>query len=676
MYPTVDLRPGMNSPEVKKLQEWLIGLGYSIPAGPTTYFGSQTKAAVEQFQRDNNIDTKGNYGFWGPITRGVINTGNYTYPNKQDSVTDQSGSQNQPTDGTNTDSTSSGSSSTTDTTKTPYYGDTKNTNLESAANTILQGMFSAGDQMGIAPSYVDQIRNNKELVAFYIIAMAYGDYTPADIVKDMKRRELASNGDKKYEDITIISGDMDRNQYVGTNEGSLAMNMPVFKDLKPMFGDIDPKLFDLPIFDPGFDQAFKKLVPLLDPESPEFKEEKDKIKAVFYDVIEQQNNAATEQQKAVADYTYGRLVDYLQKTYGVTLSNNAQEAWKQIETIGTNYAAGNIYESGLRNEAVDDALKTRRRGDQVTREKFSSDKEEAQYKYFRENASPAEIKRLIDEDIAKGLTKDQWRATKWGLTPGQDVLNNLSVEAMMQNDPKLTREMAERYRASIIDENGNYRSNLYQTQYSKNYGIDPNSVFNQREVYKANKVWEKSLDDERKAYAPYTSIVSQIAGSNTGGSPGLRPGENESTGAAVVDSQNNPSSIPNVYTGNLRPESYGLVGWAPTLGTESKQWDGSVWVFSNNGWVPKGYTSIAKSGTTAPQQTNPIQPSVLGAAANLSSTPQQPTKTPTYTAPNVNYSQTNPTNTGVQYVTAADYAFKPGESLQDWQKRVANYRIK
>jgi peptidoglycan hydrolase-like protein with peptidoglycan-binding domain len=644
----------MNSPEVKKLQEWLISIGYKIPDGATGYFGSQTKAAVEQFQQDNKIDTQGNYGYWGPITMGVVNTGNYVYPNKtgytpSGQQNSDSGTNSGSPSGTDGSSTSGSSADSGTETFNPYYGDTKDQGLEQAANTALRGIFSAGGATGVSSSYVDQVRNNQELVAFYIIAMAYGDYTPSDIIKDMKRRELVASGQKQYEDVTIISGELDRGQYLATNDGSAAMNLPVFKDIKVVFGDLDPSIFDLPIFSPGFDQAFKKLVPILDPDSPEFKAEKDKIKAVFYDVIEQQNNAQLEQQKAVADYTYGRLVDYLQKTYGITLSNNAQEAWKQIEGIGTNYAAANIYGSGLQAEAIDDTLKFRKKADQVIRDKFSSDKEESQYKHYRDNASPEDIKRIIDEDIAKGLPKSQWRATKWGLIPSEEILSKLSVDALMANDPKLTREMAERYRSSIIDENGNYRSNIFQSAFAKNYGLDPNSVYNQRDQYKANKVMEQSLVNEQKAYAPYSSIISQVAGSNTGGSAAIRPAASENSGAAVTDSRNNPSGT------STTQQTYGTT-------------NGTTWINKDQtvGYADKSTADLIKSAS--------------GMSANLatpnptSTTPT--TQTPTYTTPNLNYGQTNPTNTNVQYVTANDYAFKPGETLQQWQQRVSNYRIK
>jgi peptidoglycan hydrolase-like protein with peptidoglycan-binding domain len=72
-----NLTVGSTGPDVSALQTWLIGAGYSIPAisngtAVKGYFGSQTKAAVEQFQAAHGVPAT---GFVGPLTRGVLNGG-------------------------------------------------------------------------------------------------------------------------------------------------------------------------------------------------------------------------------------------------------------------------------------------------------------------------------------------------------------------------------------------------------------------------------------------------------------------------------------------------------------------------------------------------------------------------------------------------------------------------
>lgn len=62
---------GQTSPEVAELQKSLKSLGYSIPDGPTTFFGNETKAALAKFQKDHGIADDGSD--FGPLTRSVLN---------------------------------------------------------------------------------------------------------------------------------------------------------------------------------------------------------------------------------------------------------------------------------------------------------------------------------------------------------------------------------------------------------------------------------------------------------------------------------------------------------------------------------------------------------------------------------------------------------------------------
>lgn len=71
---TVDLHLGSSGADVTALQEFLIDAGYSISAGATGYFGSQTKQAVIAYQRANSIAPAA--GYIGPLTLARLNRGN------------------------------------------------------------------------------------------------------------------------------------------------------------------------------------------------------------------------------------------------------------------------------------------------------------------------------------------------------------------------------------------------------------------------------------------------------------------------------------------------------------------------------------------------------------------------------------------------------------------------
>ncbi|MEO6536671.1 MAG: peptidoglycan-binding protein [Candidatus Paceibacterota bacterium] len=62
-----NLHIGLRGTDVTELQTELIAAGYSIPAGPTGYFGTQTRSAVAAWQKANGVAPA--VGFFGPISR-------------------------------------------------------------------------------------------------------------------------------------------------------------------------------------------------------------------------------------------------------------------------------------------------------------------------------------------------------------------------------------------------------------------------------------------------------------------------------------------------------------------------------------------------------------------------------------------------------------------------------
>lgn len=71
-YPTINLQPGQSGDNVKALQQYLISLGYSIPAGATGFYGTQTQAAVKALQEKMGVDYGSNPGFFGPKTQAAL----------------------------------------------------------------------------------------------------------------------------------------------------------------------------------------------------------------------------------------------------------------------------------------------------------------------------------------------------------------------------------------------------------------------------------------------------------------------------------------------------------------------------------------------------------------------------------------------------------------------------
>ena len=68
-----DLTIGATGADVTCLQQALLGAGFSIPAGATGYFGTQTRSAVGSWQSTRNVAPA--VGYFGPISRAAWNLG-------------------------------------------------------------------------------------------------------------------------------------------------------------------------------------------------------------------------------------------------------------------------------------------------------------------------------------------------------------------------------------------------------------------------------------------------------------------------------------------------------------------------------------------------------------------------------------------------------------------------
>lgn len=561
-----NMGPGMpnNVEDVKKLQQWLMDQGLLKISAPTGYYGDLTRAAMAAWQKQNgmNVDSSQS-GFYGPQTRTkmqAVSSGSGTQTGTQSGGT-PAGTQ---TDVTNTDtgsstSTTGGSSTgttgdTTTTKKYMYDSANRDSTLEQNAYMGVYGMLNAPQNntaSGISKAEIDKINANPELLAMYVGALAYGGYTLGDVYKDMKRREMIDNGDRSVESMVIISPTVSRTDYAATPEGQAATSNPVFKDLNPAFGNIDPSIFNLPIFNVD-DKLFQQLVPIMDPNSPEFKAEKDKIQSTLYDIMQLQINAKTEEEKAAADWEYRQFTETLQKTYGIQLANDATAAWAQIENLGKNYTAQGIGNSGIEAGAVDDYLKTIRQKDKNLREEKMTKQMTKDAAYYTASASPAQIKALIEEDMAKGLPRDQWRATQWGLVPSQTTIDALSMDALRAKYPGTADSVLQNMRDSLLDENGNYRSNVFQNQWNSSYNqFDPNSVVRQRDLAVNNAVMQNSLNKEQQAYADFTKVGSSVIGS-----PMTQVGGSQFGGAGEPGTPSNPATVAQAAQ-NTQPLSSG-----------------------------------------------------------------------------------------------------------------------
>ncbi len=364
----------------------------------------------------------------------------------------------------------------------------RNTGIEQqsqdTADRFLEGASVTGE---ISPGFINSIKNDPERMALYVGALAYGGYTLGDVYNDIKRLEMASQGNDQAGSFILISPEKTRDQYVATNEGRNAYSIAqTFFPQGSKMLSVDPNLFQYTVYNIP-DEAFSRLVPIMDVNSQEFKDAVDNVKSAYHDVLLQQLQADTDQAKAVADYNYTNLKNDIKRTYGIALSDNATDAWKQIEGIADTYNSRGLKGSGMETEAIDDALKIARKKDDRNRYDELTKEEREKASYYRSSASPDEINALTPEEKAK-----------YGLTPSNDILNEMSVENLMRKY-NLSEEDAKRYRDTVLDDNGNFRSTIY-----KNFQTSAAKVQDDKKTFQEQQVLNNSANEEEKAYRTYT----------------------------------------------------------------------------------------------------------------------------------------------------------------------------
>jgi hypothetical protein len=320
-------------------------------------------------------------------------------------------------------------------------------------------------------------------MAFYTGAIAYGEYGLADVLLDMRRREMIKSGRSDLANTTIIDPTTKASEFKKTSKGMSVATNPDFV-LPAQINGVDSSIFKLPIFKMP-DEVFKTIVKPFDPNSAEGKAEIDKVQSAYHDVLLQQLNAKTERDKALADSAYQEFKTALEKNYGIKLSNDSLTAWNQIEGLGQDYSARGLTGSGFEAENIDNYLRSVRRQDSQYRDEKLTKEMEAKKEFYTKSATPEQIKNDLTEE----------EKLKWGLKPSADQLQFFTTANIKSKFPNLTDEEIEDYKNSIIDQYGNYRSELYQTLYTNQY-----KTKQEKKTYQEAQVQSKAALAEEKAY--------------------------------------------------------------------------------------------------------------------------------------------------------------------------------
>ena len=411
--------------------------------------------------------------------------------------------------------------------------------------------------IGINQDTVQTVKTSPDILGKYLNALTYGGYTIVDVLRDMKRLQLIKDGESGLQNVKVIDEAMKANEFYSSSAGSAAKSNPLLSLPEHITGlateDLDQPLYAgiVP------DEIFKILVPPVDWTSPEAQEEAENIKAAYYDVMMKQYEASTEQEKALADYEWGQFRDEIKKAYNIRLSNDSNEAWGQLEQLTGAFVERNLTNSGLMNEAVDRYLKDVRRTDQQLRDEKITTEEEKRRQYYLNSATPQQIQADLSED----------EKVKWGLKPSTDMLSWFSEANLKGMFPDLTPQELADYKNSIIDENGNYRSGLYQTLFANKY-----KTGQEKKDYQQYQLFLQKLEEDRLAKKKYENFdeYATTTGSSAGTNPDTSEGTSPQSGANSVSTggyyQDDKGTVMQFPSGqNLGPE------WKPTTAPSSSQ---------------------------------------------------------------------------------------------------------
>ena len=484
-----------------------------------------------------------------------------------------------------------------------YGATTQNPTAESQSLQEEQAIATnAGTSGLISQSFLTNLQNDPAVVAFYVNALTYGGYTIGDVVNDMKRRELASQGNVQANNLIIIDPEQTSSQYKATAAGQ--QSVTTTQTLIPtssLAGMVNPDILKYGANMP--DDLFKELVPINDPTSQTYKDAVAAVLATYYDITNDQAKATTEQEKAVADTNYAQFKSDLQTKYGIALSDNANTAWTQIEGLVNTSSQNGIQGSGMQYQQIEQYLNSIRQKDQQNRNQELTDQQKEDQTYYTSTATAAQIAALTPEQRAA-----------YGLTPSAEVAQDLSVSNIMAKNPSWTQAMAQAAHDAVIDQYGNYRSTLYQTYYSK-----LSTSAQTEEATAESAVTQDALNKEAAAYKAYdTTQPLNVQPSTTGGetTPVTSTNTNNTntiTPAAASSAAAAAANISKLYSPTGQEADVTSTTTADQISAALKA-----------GWSTTAPTTIPTSSTPSSSSSS----SASSAGTVSTSTPQPPVQTP------------------------------------------------
>ena len=457
---------------------------------------------------------------------------------------------NNPITQTNPPASTGSGSSTSPTT----YGATPSDSRNTSGWSMVLGLLDVFAKSGVSAQTIDKIKKDPNELALMTSAITYGGYAPADIFRELKRYEGIANGDNSLSSLVAIDPAKPASEFKKSPGYSAMVNDARLK-VPAKINDIDSSTLELPVYQLP-DDVFNNLQKGYDIKSPEFQAEMEKVKTLLYDAQDQLLSAQTQRDYQVAQANYAQLQADIAKNYGIQLSNNAFDAFNQIESVGKQASSAGLYGTGIMDEAIDKTLSMTRKNDQLQRNAQLQDAEKTKANYYQTKATPAEI---------AALTPDE--RMRYGLTPSSEAVNFYSLENLRKQYPDTPDDILRKYADSIIDTSTGtplYRSELWGTMYSNKLS----NFFSKRDYQEANVLDKYKTADElqNRKYDfsdPFNSKPTQYELNNTTTMPKTMTNGNNAAANAAGSIANNLNGSSPAKMNTTNSDSVGLTQTSP-----------------------------------------------------------------------------------------------------------------
>ena len=497
-----------------------------------------------------------------------------------------------------------------DTTKlSQNYGMPVNENKNNNAIDSLTWMLKnlQGGDSGISANTLSQVSNDPQIMGLYISSLAAGEYSAADVLRDIKRIDLANAGDESMKALKVIDEGIKASAFYSSAAGQASKSNATLT-LPDKIGNINTADLDVPITSLS-QQTRDAMSPVTDWTTPEGKALMDEIKTAFYDVQEKLLSSNTEAEHLRAQDSYARLQDEISKKYGIVLSNNAETAWNQLKSLENTYSNAGILDSGLFEEARDRYLQSIRKSSEQTRQGELTAQEDADRTYYQKYASPEEIAKLSEE-----------QKEKYGLVPDAEDVEWFSTENLKKMYPELTDEQIKAYQNMAFDANGNRNSEAYSN-------LASNLLTNQqnKEAYQVGTVQRDS--NTGKVIGGYGAVYEQALKDQKAREQALLGLEQNQENVQLSQVKElEPPSTPQKETKTEMPAATTAPSLTPTETNKIKGWNknGDV-VYVSEGYNPGiSATPVAKTTIAPETSSTKISTPVVSAKTSTSIVPSGP----------------------------------------------------